>query len=564
MVLRPMRSGGVTPPLCGEGYNWLNDFGIDNYDGEIHWNLEWEDLYAAAIRRNEGELTAHGVLKTVTGERTGRSPNDRYIVKLHDHEISSISERLTTEDVWWGDVNTPISENTWNLLHNAVADHLLEKDEWFIQNLYCGADPEERLNVMLITENAWHASFARNMFIRPSVEEIQAMDAWAGFTILHAPSYQARADWIGSNGGVTELNSEAFVIINFERRKVIIGGTQYAGEIKKSIFSIMNHILPSRGHLPMHCSSNTTGENTAVFFGLSGTGKTTLSADPNRALVGDDEHGWSAKGVFNFEGGCYAKLIDLSEEDEPAIFATTRMPGSILENIILDDDGIPDFTDDSLTANTRGSYPIEFIENRTHDSMAGHPQNVVFLTCDAFGVLPPISRLNPAQAAYHFISGYTAKVAGTEVGVKEPQATFSACFGAPFMPRHPSVYADLLAEKMAQHDAKCWLLNTGWVSGGYGKSKRIRIKWTRALLNAALDGSLNDVEFVIDPRFGFEIPQSCEGVPGEILNPRDTWGDGSEYDAAANQLAKMFGENFAQFAEGTSAEVLAAAPKPLE
>ena len=565
MVLRPMRSGGVTPQLCGEGYKWLSDLSLhdlDDYEGDIHWNLEWKDLYAAAIRRNEGEMTAHGVLKTVTGDRTGRSPNDRYIVKLHDNEISSFSEDAwTTEGVWWGDVNVPISKSTFNMLRNGIMDYLLEKDEWFIQNLYCGADPGERLNVTLITENAWHASFARNMFIRPSVEEIQDMDVFAGFTILHAPGYQVRSDWIGT---VTELNSEAFVIINFEERKVIIGGTQYAGEIKKSIFSIMNHILPSRGHLPMHCSSNTTGENTAVFFGLSGTGKTTLSADPNRALVGDDEHGWSAKGVFNFEGGCYAKLIDLSEEDEPAIFATTRMPGSILENIIVDDDGIPDFTDDTLTANTRGSYPIEFIENRTLDSMAGHPQNVVFLTCDAFGVLPPISRLNPEQAAYHFISGYTAKVAGTEIGVKEPQATFSACFGAPFMPRHPSVYADLLAEKMAQHDAKCWLLNTGWVSGGYGKSKRIRIKWTRALLNAALDGSLNDVEFVIDPRFGFEVPQSCDGVPEEILNPRDTWGDGSEYDAAANRLAEMFGENFAQFAEGTSAEVLAAAPKPLE
>ena len=565
MVLRPMRSGGVTPQLCGEGYKWLSDLSLhslDDYEGDIHWNLEWKDLYAAAIRRNEGEMTAHGVLKTVTGDRTGRSPNDRYIVKLHDNEISSFSEDAwTTEGVWWGDVNVPISKSTFNMLRDGIMDYLLEKDEWFIQNLYCGADPGERLNVTLITENAWHASFARNMFIRPSVEEIQDMDVFAGFTILHAPGYQVRSDWIGT---VTELNSEAFVIINFEERKVIIGGTQYAGEIKKSIFSIMNHILPSRGHLPMHCSSNTTGENTAVFFGLSGTGKTTLSADPNRALVGDDEHGWSTKGVFNFEGGCYAKLIDLSEEDEPAIFATTRMPGSILENIIVDDDGIPDFTDDTLTANTRGSYPIEFIENRTLDSMAGHPQNVVFLTCDAFGVLPPISRLNPEQAAYHFISGYTAKVAGTEIGVKEPQATFSACFGAPFMPRHPSVYADLLAEKMAQHDAKCWLLNTGWVSGGYGKSKRIRIKWTRALLNAALDGSLNDVEFVIDPRFGFEVPQSCDGVPEEILNPRDTWGDGSEYDAAANRLAEMFGENFAQFAEGTSAEVLAAAPKPLE
>jgi len=546
-------SAGVVPKGSADGL--LSDAGISGFKGRVHWNQEWQELYDAALRRKEGELTAHGVLQTVTGDRTGRSPNDRFIVKEVESERWGF-EKSETKEIWWGDVNVPIEWEKYHQLKKDIVNYLHERDELFVQNLFCGADPEERLGVQVITENAWHAAFARNMFIRPSLEELDDVHL-PYFTILHAPNFHAIPKIHG-------VNSEAFVIISFEENMVIIGGTRYAGEIKKSIFSIMNHILPSRGHLPMHCSSNTTGENTAVFFGLSGTGKTTLSADPNRALVGDDEHGWSAKGVFNFEGGCYAKLIDLSEEDEPAIFATTRMPGSILENIIVDDDGIPDFTDDTLTANTRGSYPIEFIENRTLDSMAGHPQNVVFLTCDAFGVLPPISRLNPEQAAYHFISGYTAKVAGTEIGVKEPQATFSACFGAPFMPRHPSVYADLLAEKMAQHDAKCWLLNTGWVSGGYGKSKRIRIKWTRALLNAALDGSLNDVEFVADPRFGFEIPQSCDGVPEEILNPRDTWGDGSEYDAAANRLAEMFGENFAQFAEGTSAEVLAAAPKPLE
>ena len=544
-------AGGMALPVVGcadrRGDHDVHHHGL-NPTGTTFWNLEWQALYDAAIRRGEGKLTAHGVLMAETGERTGRSPNDKFVVK--DDENGTL-----THDIWWGDVNVPTTPEIFRKLSAKVRDYLSARDELYVQDLFCGADLTERLPIRVITENAWHAAFARNMFVRPSVSEIESHVP--EFTILHAPQFHADPEIDGTN-------SHVFVMISFEEKTVIIGGTEYAGEIKKSIFSIMNHLLPARGHLPMHCSSNTTGDNTAVFFGLSGTGKTTLSADPNRALVGDDEHGWSAKGVFNFEGGCYAKLIDLSEEDEPAIFATTQMPGSILENIIVNDDGIPDFTDDTLTANTRGSYPIEFIENRTHDSMAGHPQNVVFLTCDAFGVLPPISRLNPAQAAYHFISGYTAKVAGTEVGVKEPQATFSACFGAPFMPRHPSVYADLLAEKMAQHGAKCWLLNTGWVSGGYGKSKRIRIKWTRALLNAALDGSLNDVEFVTDPRFGFEVPQSCEGVPEEILNPRDTWGDGSEYDAAANQLAKMFGENFAQFAEGTSAEVLAAAPKPLE
>ena len=540
-------SAGMLPRNLPED-DILADLQIHDFKGEIHWNQEWEELYAAALRRNEGDLTAHGVLKTVTGDRTGRSPNDRYIVDLGNADDSQ------TKDVWWGKVNVPISHDRYEKLRHDVTSYLANREELFVQNLFCGADLEERLGVQVVSENAWHAAFARNMFIRPSLDELANLPM--DFAILHAPNFHANPETHG-------VNSEAFVIISFEENTVIIGGTRYAGEIKKSIFSIMNHILPGRGHLPMHCSSNTTGDNTAVFFGLSGTGKTTLSADPNRALVGDDEHGWSAKGVFNFEGGCYAKLIDLSEEDEPAIFATTKMPGSILENIVVDGEGVPDFTDDTLTANTRGSYPIEYIENRTEDSMAGHPQNVVFLTCDAFGVLPPISRLNPDQAAYHFISGYTAKVAGTEIGVKEPKPDFSACFGAPFMPRHPSVYADLLSDKMAEHGTKCWLLNTGWVSGGYGKSKRIRIKWTRALLNAALDGTLNETEFSIDPRFGFEVPQSCEGVPEEILNPRDTWGNGADYDSTADRLARMFGENFEQFEQGTSQEVLDAAPKPL-
>lgn len=537
MALPVIACAGARGP-CG-----LDTHGLSP-TGEVHWNLEWEALYQAALARGEATLTAHGVLLAETGERTGRSPNDKFVVR----------EGASAEEIWWGDVNVPTTRAIFDALADKVRAHLSSRDALFVQDLHCGADLEERLAVRVVSENAWHAAFARNMFLRPSPDEIATHEP--GFTVLHAPNFHA-------DPAVDGTHSHVFVMISFEARTVIIGGTEYAGEIKKSIFSIMNHILPGRGHLPMHCSSNTTGENTAVFFGLSGTGKTTLSADPGRALVGDDEHGWSAKGVFNFEGGCYAKLFDLSEEEEPAIFATTRMPGSILENVILDADGVPDFCDHRLTENTRGSYPIEFIENRTADSMAGHPQNVVFLTCDAFGVLPPISRLTPEQAAYHFISGYTAKVAGTEVGIKEPQATFSACFGAPFMPRHPSVYADLLAAKMAEHGARCWLLNTGWVSGGYGKSKRIRIKWTRALLNAALDGSLNEVEFVIDPRFGFEIPQTCENVPEEILNPRDTWGDAAAYDAAADELARMFESNFRQFAEGTSEAVLAAAPKPL-
>ena len=359
------------------------------------------------------------------------------------------------------------------------------------------------------------------------------------------------------------VNSGVFVILALDRGLVIIGGTHYAGEIKKAIFTIMNHILPERGIMPMHCSANTDGEESALFFGLSGTGKTTLSADPHRALVGDDEHGWSDDGVFNFEGGCYAKLIGLSKEDEPEIYATTRMPGTILENVILDSNGVPDFDDGALTQNTRASYPIEAIENRTEDSTAGHPKNVVFLTCDAFGVLPPLSRLTPAQAAYHFMSGYTAKVAGTEIGVTEPQATFSTCFGAPFMPRHPSVYADLLSKKISQQNANCWLINTGWVAGGYGESNRIKIRWTRALLNSALRGDLEDVVFVEDKRFGFAVPVECEGVPSEILQPRETWSDKQRYDNVANLLAQMFTENFQQYEEGCSEEVLASAPKVL-
>jgi phosphoenolpyruvate carboxykinase (ATP) len=505
-------------------------------------HLSTPELIEIAVERGEGVLSAHGCLVTDTVPRTGRSPNDRFIVR----------DVLTEELVDWGSVNRPCDPAVFEGLLSKVRQYLNAAPDLFVQDLGVGADPSERLPIRIVCENAWQAAFACNMFIRlPDVEQHQPE-----FTVLHAPGLKA-------DGAADGVDSDAFVIINIGAGLVIIGGTHYAGEIKKSIFSIMNYLLPQRGHLPMHCSANTTGDNTAVFFGLSGTGKTTLSADPSRALVGDDEHGWNEKGVFNFEGGCYAKLIDLSEEDEPAIFRTTRMPGTILENIVLDNNGSPDFQDASKTENTRGSYPIESIDNRTADSMAPHPQNVVFLTCDAFGVLPPISRLSAAQAAYHFISGYTAKVAGTEVGITEPKATFSACFGAPFMPMHPSVYADLLSTKMAEHDTTCWLLNTGWVAGGHGSSKRIRISWTRALLNAALDGTLNSVELRVDSRFGFEIPQSCAGVPSDILNPRETWTSGDDYDLAADRLALMFIDNFEPYAAGCSAEVLGAAPTPV-
>jgi len=520
----------------------LSQHGLEP-SGNVHWNMDPEELHQMAVDLNEAKLTSDSVLLAVTGERTGRSPNDRFIV----------DEAGMAEEVWWGEVNRPTAPAVFDRLLVKVQEHLNSVENVFVKDAFCGADKDYRMPVRLVTEKAWHAAFMHNMFVRATEEEIASHIP--EFTILHVPEMKSSM----SDG----VNSDVFVIIALDRGMVIIGGTHYAGEIKKAIFTIMNHILPSKGLLPMHCSANTDGENAALFFGLSGTGKTTLSADSNRALVGDDEHGWSDNGVFNFEGGCYAKLIRLSEEDEPAIYATTKMPGSILENVVLNADGSPDFDNGSLTQNTRGSYPIEFIENRTPDSMAGNPNNVVFLTCDAFGVLPPLSRLTPEQAAYHFMSGYTAKVAGTEMGVTEPQATFSTCFGAPFMPRHPSIYADLLSKKIRENDAKCWLINTGWIAGGADASSRIKISWTRNLLNAAINGNLDNVVFVKDERFGFEIPTTCEGVPDHILQPRETWDDGTRYDNVANLLAQMFIENFHQYADGCSEEVIAAGPKPV-
>ena len=516
----------------------LSESGIDT-DATVYWNLDNIALIDLAVERNEGYLTSDGALVTETGERTGRSPKDKFIV----------DEPTTNQDVNWGDVNISTDESVFNRLKGQVIDYLSQRESLFVQDLYCGAEESEALPIRVINQNAWHNAFARNMFVRPTAKQLESHVP--EFTVYHAPHFEAND---------AELNSQCFVIVNYQIGEVIIGGTRYAGEIKKSIFGVMNLILPKKGILPMHCSANTNGENTAVFFGLSGTGKTTLSADPKRALIGDDEHGWGANGVFNFEGGCYAKLINLSEEDEPEIFATTRQKGTVLENIVVDSEGVPDFFDTSKTQNTRGSYPIEAIENRTLDSKGGHPQNVIFLTCDAFGVLPPISRLSSAQAAYHFISGYTAKVAGTEIGVTEPQATFSACFGEPFMPMHPGVYADLLSSKMAEHGSTAWLINTGWSGGPYGVGSRMKIKYTRAMLNAALDGELNNVEYVTDKRFGFEIPKSCPGVPPEVLIPKQTWGDGDEYDTTADKLATMFNENFKRYSEGVSDEVNSAAP----
>ncbi len=521
----------------------LSSHGL-NPSGSVHWNLSSDELQGRAVQGGEAEMTAHGVLLATTGERTGRSPNDRFIV----------DEPGYADHVWWGKVNRPTSRWVFENLLKKVQSHLNSADQLFVKDAHCGADTNYAMPVRLVTEKAWHAAFFHNMFIRSELSQLS--EHIPEYTILHAPDLLADPEFDGVNSGV-------FVILALDRGLVIIGGTHYAGEIKKAIFTIMNHILPERGIMPMHCSANTDGDDSALFFGLSGTGKTTLSADPHRALVGDDEHGWSDDGVFNFEGGCYAKLIGLSKEDEPEIYATTRMPGTILENVILDSNGVPDFDDGTLTQNTRASYPIEAIENRTEDSTAGHPKNVVFLTCDAFGVLPPLSRLTPDQAAYHFMSGYTAKVAGTEIGVTEPQATFSTCFGAPFMPRHPSVYADLLSQKISEQNANCWLINTGWVAGGYGESNRIKIRWTRTLLNAALRGDLEEVIFVQDERFGFSVPLECEGVPSEILQPRETWSDKQRYDNVANLLAQMFTENFQQYEDGCSKEVLASSPKVL-
>ena len=521
------------------------DFGLFKYEGIVHNNLTNDDLINMAESNQEGVFSRHKALVTDTGKRTGRSPNDRFIVL----------EDSSKEKIHWGDTNVAISNEIFNSLKNKLISFISEQKELFVQDLYCGAEENQRLSLRVITQSAWHSAFARNMFIRPSTKELDSHSP--EFTILHAPKFYAIPKEDGTN-------SEAFVMINLKEKLVIIGGTEYAGEIKKSIFSVMNYLLPLENVLPMHCSANTTGENTAVFFGLSGTGKTTLSADQNRMLIGDDEHGWGPKGVFNFEGGCYAKLINLSEDDEPVIFSTTRKFGSILENVVLDENGIADFSNSSKTENTRGSYPLEFIDNRTINSKGGHPQNVIFLTCDAFGVLPPISKLTPAQAAYHFISGYTAKVAGTEVGIKEPVATFSACFGEPFMPMHPGIYANLLSDKMKNHASQCWLINTGWSGGAYGIGNRMKIKYTRAMLNAALDGKLNDSDFVKDPRFGFMVPTSCEGVPTNVLWPEDTWEDKNEYKKLANKLVNMFNANFEKYLDGVEESVKLARPIVLD
>jgi phosphoenolpyruvate carboxykinase (ATP) len=507
----------------------LDEHGIRT--SAIHWNATTPRLYEAAIQNREGSLAQEGPLVVTTVPHTGRSPNDKFIIE----------EPGCRDAIWWGEVNRPLAPERFSALHRRMLDHVAEKD-LYVQDCFVGASPRHRLPIRVITERAWHSLLACSLFIRPDEEELESHRP--RFTVLCVPSFTAEPERDGVRSGV-------FILVNFSEKLILIGGTEYGGEIKKSIFTVMNYLLPrTQGVLPMHCSANVgAGGDTALFFGLSGTGKTTLSADPKRFLIGDDEHGWDEEGVFNFEGGCYAKVINLSEVMEPEIFACTRRFGTIMENVVMDNrTRTVDLDDASLTENTRAFYPLDFIPNAVPSGRGGHPKNLIMLTCDAFGVLPPLSRLTPEQAVYHFLSGYTAKLAGTEDGMgKEPQAVFSACFGAPFLPLHPSVYAELLREKIARHHVRCWLVNTGWIGGGYGVGARIRIDQTRALINAALDGLFDTIPFVTEPFFGLSIPTACPDIPERIFSPRGLWADGERYDAAALSLAGKLRENFRQF-----------------
>jgi phosphoenolpyruvate carboxykinase (ATP) len=507
----------------------------------VRWNLSTAALYEEAVRRDEGVIAAEGPLTCRTGAHTGRSPNDKFVVR----------EASSEAHIDWGKVNRQMEPAMFDVLHRDLLSSL-EGKELFVLDCYAGADPTYRLPVRIINELAWHNLFCRNLFIDdPSA----AAAASPQFTVIDAPNFKADPRRHGTN-------SEVVIAVNFAKRLILVGGSSYAGEMKKSIFTVLNYLLPLQNVMPMHCSANVgAGGDVALFFGLSGTGKTTLSSDPDRMLIGDDEHGWSDRGIFNFEGGCYAKTIRLSAEAEPQIYATTRRFGTVLENVVVDPETRRlNLDDDRYTENTRAAYPISFIDNAVPSGQAGHPTNVIMLTADAFGVLPPISRLTPEGAMYHFLSGYTAKVAGTEKGVTEPKATFSTCFGAPFLPLPPSRYARMLGEKIARHRAKVWLVNTGWTGGPYGVGKRMKIGHTRAMIAAALSGALDSASYERDPIFNLDIPATCPGVPAEVLKPRSTWPIGAEYDQAAAKLARMFADNFKAFAEGAGAQVVAAGP----
>jgi phosphoenolpyruvate carboxykinase (ATP) len=511
---------------------------------EVYRNLPVARLCEEAIIRQEGRLAANGALliDRNNGSRFGRSPNDKFIVKTEG-----------TDDVWWGEINAPISIENWNKVFAAAKEYLKNKDV-FVFDGFAGADKDYRLHVRAVSEKAWQALFSETLFIRPTKDD-DIFDKEPGFTVLTV------SDIPMPNYAEMGLNSEVFVMVNFAEKIILIGGSHYGGEIKKSIFSVMNYLLPKRGVFPMHCSANIGKDgDAALFFGLSGTGKTTLSADPERRLIGDDEHGWTDKGIFNFEGGCYAKCIKLSKDAEPQIFNAIRF-GSILENVVVDENRIPDYDDGSITENSRATYPTDHIDNCVKEGTGPQPKNVFFLAADAFGVLPPISRLNPEQAMYHFLSGYTAKLAGTESGINEPTTTFSACFGAPFMVHHPFTYAKMLGERMKAHGTRLWLVNTGWSGGAYPQGARMKIKYTRALLKAALNGDLNHASFKPDPIFGVEVPQSCPGVPEEILTPINTWNDKEAFKKTALELAQKFADNFKNFESQVDTEVKNAGPK---
>ncbi len=520
----------------------LESLGL-NASANVYWNLTAPELYEEIARRGEGKFSPHGALLVDTGEHTGRAAKDKAIVR----------EPGSEDKVFWGDVNKEFPQENFNAIRDRMMEHAAKHD-LFVQDTFAGADPRYRLPVRIINELAWHSLFARTMFISP--DEAARESHTPEFTIVNIPSFKADPERDATR-------SPTFILMDFSQRLVLIGGTSYAGETKKSVFTILNYLLPQRGVMSMHCSANVgDAGDVAIFFGLSGTGKTTLSADPERRLIGDDEHGWSDDGVFNFEGGCYAKVIKLSAEAEPDIYRTTRMFGTVMENVVYDPlTRIPDLDDASKTENTRAAYPLTSIPNIVPEGHAGHPQNIIMLTADAFGVLPPVARLSPEQAMYHFLSGYTAKVAGTERGVTEPQATFSTCFGAPFMVLHPGVYADLLGKKIQEHNSACWLVNTGWSGGPYGEGKRMSIKHTRAMIRAILNGTLAKVETRPDPVFGVGVPVSVPDVPPEVLTPRNTWADKTAYDAKAKDLARRFNENFKKYEAGVSEAVRAVAPK---
>jgi phosphoenolpyruvate carboxykinase (ATP) len=518
----------------------LDRQGLSNLKA-AYWNLPTPALYEEALKRNEGIMAHLGPLVVRTGQFTGRSPNDKFVV----------DEPSSRDKIWWGSVNRPIAADRFEELHRRMASYLQGKDV-FVQDCWCGADPDYRMPVRVITQYAWHSLFVRNMFIQSKPEELATHAP--EFVVIDCPGFHAFPE-------IDRTHSDVFILVHFGKRMVLVGGTEYAGEMKKSVFTAMTYFLPFKDVMPMHCSANVgAGGDVALFFGLSGTGKTTLSADPARTLIGDDEHGWSANGIFNFEGGCYAKVIHLSAQAEPEIYDTTRRYGTILENVGIDmGTRRLDLNDGTLTENTRAAYPIAHIPHASRDGRAGHPSHILFLTADAFGVLPPLAKLTPEQAMYHFLSGYTAKVAGTERGIVEPKATFSACFGAPFMAQHPRVYAEMLGRKIAQHGVTCWLVNTGWTGGSYGAGSRMKIAHTRAMITAALAGKLDEVPFVPDPVFGVLVPLSCPGVPSEVLAPRGTWPDPAAYDAQASLLADLFRKNFQQF-DGVTAAVRDSGP----